>query len=61
MQQNIDSVWLRPEAIVPGQRPQVFDNTRSEAYKLRTATNNDNLNVAQKLKAMLKTGELSFE
>jgi 5'-3' exoribonuclease 2 len=61
MQQNIDSVWLRPEAIVPGQRPQVFDNTRSEAYKLRTAANNDNLSAAQNLKAMLKSGDFSSE
>ena len=58
--QNIDSVWMRPEAIATGHRPRVFDNTRGEAYRLRTAANDfcntDNLSAAQKLKAMLREG-----
>lgn len=54
-QRNLDSVWLRPEAVARGQRPTVFDNTRGEAYNLRVAANTvDNLSAAQKLKSMLK-------
>ncbi|XP_054160745.1 5'-3' exoribonuclease 2-like [Oppia nitens] len=55
-QQGFDSQWMRPEAVVRGQRPQVFDNTRDEAFKLRATTCVDNLSAAQKLKAMLKDG-----
>ena len=52
-QHNFDSAWLRPEAVVAGQRPKKFDNTRLEAYKTRVS-NQDNLSAAQKLKASLR-------
>ncbi|CAG2166163.1 unnamed protein product [Oppiella nova] len=53
---NLDSRWTRPEAVARGSRPQVFDNTRNEAYSLRVG-GNDNLSAAQKLKAMLRDGQ----